>query len=376
MPIEFRCSQCSQLLRVPDDSAGKNARCPKCQALMIVPGGTADAPLPMAQIAQPAEGATADHRPVHSSVFLPPEKNAFSYPSAGSETEASGPPPDFGATDNPFSESAKGNPFGAANPSASLNPYASPASIAMLMPAAAVPSLPINPQPVPADVVFNYAWEIWKTNLGLLVGVTLTIVGANYAIAIAAGGLQVVLQQQGEADMARIVEVLGQIVSVGVQFYLGIGKAQINLKLARRQAASYGDLFGGLHVVLPLFLAGIIAAFGLIVGFLMLIIPFILMLLAFWPFYYLIIDEKTGILESFSVAYRITQGNWASTFVLWLMSIGISLLGCLALCAGALLSIPLISMMFAVAYLMMSGQLRPYDYYPQFQAHYPAPATQ
>ena len=33
MPIEFRCSQCEQLLRVPDDSAGKNARCPKCQAL-------------------------------------------------------------------------------------------------------------------------------------------------------------------------------------------------------------------------------------------------------------------------------------------------------------------------------------------------------
>ena len=32
MAIEFRCSQCSQLLRVPDDRAGKNARCPKCGA--------------------------------------------------------------------------------------------------------------------------------------------------------------------------------------------------------------------------------------------------------------------------------------------------------------------------------------------------------
>ena len=38
MPIEFRCSQCGQLLRVPETATGKSARCPKCQALMTVPG--------------------------------------------------------------------------------------------------------------------------------------------------------------------------------------------------------------------------------------------------------------------------------------------------------------------------------------------------
>src|SRR5262245_25714825 len=38
MSIEFRCSQCGQLLRVPEDAGGKSARCPKCQALMTVPG--------------------------------------------------------------------------------------------------------------------------------------------------------------------------------------------------------------------------------------------------------------------------------------------------------------------------------------------------
>jgi phage FluMu protein Com len=45
MTIEFRCGQCNQLLRVPDNSAGKNARCPKCQALMQVPSSS-PAPLP------------------------------------------------------------------------------------------------------------------------------------------------------------------------------------------------------------------------------------------------------------------------------------------------------------------------------------------
>ena len=37
MAIEFRCSQCNQLLRVSDQSAGKSARCPKCQTVVPVP---------------------------------------------------------------------------------------------------------------------------------------------------------------------------------------------------------------------------------------------------------------------------------------------------------------------------------------------------
>jgi hypothetical protein len=37
MPIEFRCGQCRQHLRVPDTSSGNNARCPQCQALTQIP---------------------------------------------------------------------------------------------------------------------------------------------------------------------------------------------------------------------------------------------------------------------------------------------------------------------------------------------------
>jgi uncharacterized protein (TIGR00266 family) len=39
MPIEFRCNACDQALRVPDDRAGGRARCPKCSAIVEIPGG-------------------------------------------------------------------------------------------------------------------------------------------------------------------------------------------------------------------------------------------------------------------------------------------------------------------------------------------------
>jgi hypothetical protein len=35
--IKFRCARCQQLLRVPGESFGNNARCPECQLLMQIP---------------------------------------------------------------------------------------------------------------------------------------------------------------------------------------------------------------------------------------------------------------------------------------------------------------------------------------------------
>jgi len=37
VPIEFKCKHCQQMLRVKDTDAGKQARCPSCQAVVPVP---------------------------------------------------------------------------------------------------------------------------------------------------------------------------------------------------------------------------------------------------------------------------------------------------------------------------------------------------
>lgn len=107
MAIEFRCSQCNQLLRVPDDSGGKSARCPKCQALMTIPvGGSGPFSTPPPQ-SPPTE-------------FPPPPPK---------ETAAPSSLPPRSAADNPFGDGGTAtseSPF-AGPGAASLNPYASPA---------------------------------------------------------------------------------------------------------------------------------------------------------------------------------------------------------------------------------------------------------
>ena len=46
MALEFRCAGCSKLLRTPDESAGKKAKCPQCGEIVDVPQAT---PVPTSQ---------------------------------------------------------------------------------------------------------------------------------------------------------------------------------------------------------------------------------------------------------------------------------------------------------------------------------------
>jgi hypothetical protein len=96
MAIEFRCTQCGQQLRVPDESAGRTARCPKCSSLMTIPAGGSAAPLPSA-----ASPPFAD---------IPPSP----YPSSPYPSSPYPPPP-----------KPADSPFAATPHSASVNPYAS-----------------------------------------------------------------------------------------------------------------------------------------------------------------------------------------------------------------------------------------------------------
>jgi uncharacterized membrane protein len=215
----------------------------------------------------------------------------------------------------------------------------------------------IQNQRVDVGMVINRAFNLWKQHLGLLVLVVVVISVINWAISFPVTIVRGGLEAGGEQELGAIVAFCGQIVVNLVQLYLGIGLTVIALKLARGQRAEFSELFSGARRFLPVLGASILAGFALFFGFLLLIVPGVILCLMFWPFYYLIVDEKTSVVDSFSNAYTVTRGNLGTTFVLWLASVGIILLGLLALCVGVLFAAPLVSMIWAVAYLMMSGQI-------------------
>lgn len=71
MSIEFQCEQCQQLIRVPDESAGHQARCPFCQAVQPVPLGSTPPPVPSfgSGVSQSPTSDAATSRQTESSPF-------------------------------------------------------------------------------------------------------------------------------------------------------------------------------------------------------------------------------------------------------------------------------------------------------------------
>ncbi|MCA9119786.1 MAG: hypothetical protein H6822_34740 [Planctomycetaceae bacterium] len=105
MSIEFGCSECGKLLRVPDTYVGKKARCPACGAIQ--------------EIASPRDAQS-------TAPEIEPDQNLSRPDSTRSTTPPSDSP--FAAarsTTNPFADGASiasDNPFAAS----ATNPYATP----------------------------------------------------------------------------------------------------------------------------------------------------------------------------------------------------------------------------------------------------------
>ena len=188
-------------------------------------------------------------------------------------------------------------------------------------------------------------------------GVVLFLAFTNFAIAFVLGMMQAVFEQMNQHDVAVACRVLGNVASNLLGLFLSIGQTQITLKAARRQPVQFTDLFQGGPRFLPVLGASILGGLALFAGFFLCLVPGIILALLFWPFYWIVVDDKAPALESFSVARTITRDNLATTFVLWLASVGFMILGLLAVCVGVFFAYALVTMLWTTAYLMMSGQI-------------------
>jgi phage FluMu protein Com len=317
MSIEFNCSECGQHLRVAESAAGKRAKCPKCSHINQVPEAPSD-------LLDDGLSGLDD-----SEYSLAPEEKQ--------------PKP----AESPFAGS-----------SSSANPYASPQTGYATGSAAAV-GKGGRIRNVQADVgsILNYSVALWQEHLGLLVGATVVVGAINIGFSFGQGMATEGLRMADQPALAAIVELIGTFVSQAIQLYLGIGVTQMMMNMARKKRADFSDIFNGGSRFLPVLGVSLLFGLALLFGFLLLIVPGVIMLLIWWPCYYLVVDDKSEVFESFSVARTITEGNMGTIVLVWLVGLGISLLGCLALCVGLLFAAPLVGMMYVVSYLMMSGQI-------------------
>jgi len=317
MAIDFRCTECNKLLRTPDDTAGKRAKCPDCGAVMTIPEAPANA------------GGSA-----------PPP------PSGGSPFGSAGPQPSFSAD--------SGNPYQSPSPFASTGPIGFQG--------------PISQGTLDLGDILSRTWILFKIDWGMCVGATLIVLLLNAGISSVSVLVPII---------GPIVSSLFSLwLNIGLAlFFLKKARGQNPEFGELFNGWPYfvkillGSILVGLIVigifsvcVAPLFLVGLTVSFVAAVLLAILggivAVPLIwYVTLMFSQFYYLILDRNLDVIDALKTSQRLMDGNKLMLFLINLVAGVLGSLVMLFTCfLGVFVVVPFIAMMHAVIYLTVTNQ--------------------
>lgn len=297
MPIEFHCTACNQLLRVPDDAAGRRAKCPGCDAVLEIPAA-ATRPTPAEPTLGPIIGGTAS-----------PDRDR-PFPLPGAETVYQ---PSMGVADGP-----------------------------------------IVPTKIELGVVLSESWRIFKGQMGLIIGAIVIVMLINWGYGAITEVLGIMLvESMGNAAIPAVffMELFGQVLLI----FIEIGQAMLILNIVRGKDASLNNLFQGGPYLLRVIGISIIYGLMVVLGTLALIVPGIILALMFGEYYLLIIDKNVAAMDSLSLSRQITSGNKGTLFLLGIVMFVLIIVGLLMLLVGVLFTGAYCAVIVTVAYRMMAG---------------------
>jgi hypothetical protein len=154
--------------------------------------------------------------------------------------------------------------------------------------------------------------------------------GPFLALAVVFGGLPQALiatgRLAGPADAATgaVLSIVGAFVTVVGSLIVQGGVVKGTVSSLSGQKTSFGDLFQtGFRYALPLFGLGLVYGLMLAIGFILLIVPFFIVLVVFCVAAPALVVERRGIFESFQRSRDLTRGHRWPVFgvlvVFWVM---------------------------------------------------------
>ncbi|MBX3225987.1 MAG: hypothetical protein KIT84_29575 [Labilithrix sp.] len=232
------------------------------------------------------------------------------------------------------------------------NPYAAPA--APVGPAAPGPMMG-QPQPWDVSDVIKSGWEIYKTHwapmtLGIFVGALIGAVPGQVAPGLTAAG---VLEEGSSLYWAvnGPMVILGQVVA---QFFAA-GMTRAALRASRENTVTIGDFFSAGGRFVSFLLMSLLRTLAVAFGFLLLIVPGVILSLGFFNAGFYVVDQGLGPIEALKRSWESTDGQKGQLFVFSLAELGITILGILACCFGLFVAAPVCLLARALIYMRMSG---------------------
>lgn len=330
------CPQCGRALELPASAVGRQAKCPACEATF--------------QVAEP-------------STSLP---DSTMEPKDARRSDGQSP----WASQNPMDRSYQ---------SAPPDPYAPSYSPT---PVTRVENVEIVERAI--EDVFGPSWSIFAERWPPLI-LSMLIVGVVGFVAMGIPFLLFMLlaNNNGEEIAALSIIALSPIL-IFASMYGWVGITRVSLAVARNQPGPLAELLPPMNLVwrmlvvgmillaiaiLPLLLIGgaiggiAFAFFGeqgmalslLSVGGIFVLLSALAQIFI-WPLPFVVCDDRSTALGSIKIAFAISMQNKLTSFLLYLISLVLSMIGSSVCYVGIIVTQPLTLLVFAVGYLLMTNQ--------------------
>ncbi len=348
MPIEFQCSNCGKPLRTADNTAGKLAKCPKCGAVMTIPSPGGDVAEPPPPVSPPGAQQSQPEYDVSSHLSSPAE-NAGGTAKARAEGGQGGTS-GGASSEQPGAAWASNEAWaGPGAETADSTPGRTTGGPATGGPSGGVGKPPM----IDLGDVLTSALNISKGQLGLCVAavaiafvvVIVAFFSVNFFMGLIFRFLPVFLlygMMQGPLIIVVVAVVLAQCM-------------RLFLKIARGEPASINELFyigPDTGRVILTYVAFMLMCY---IGSLLCIVPGWILMSVFFPVFFLAFDRDASVVDIFTEAMAMTEGNRLMIFLVLFVAWLIGSAGSLVCGLGVLLTMPLALMCQAVMYLRLTG---------------------
>jgi len=202
------------------------------------------------------------------------------------------------------------------------------------------------PTRIELDDIFSTTWALLKTQIFLAIAVVFCGFIINVVVSTVS---QVIIAAAGEDGVWVMIPL--QLGANIISLFIGIGQMLIFLDIARGEPASFNKLLSGGPYMVKVFLTMLVVVLIVSVGFILLIVPGIILSLMFSQCYLLCIDRKMGVGESLTTTQQITAGNKWTLFLIWILSIGLLLLSLLPCFLGLIIFAPYFTLLWVVVKL-------------------------
>ena len=211
-------------------------------------------------------------------------------------------------------------------------------------------------RPFPPGEVISDAWRIYTERMGLsilafVVLFVLSIV-SNIILFIPLGISNEQLERgntSGAITGFCVSAVLG-VLMIAFFSYLQAGYLILQIKIAREEDASLGDLFSGGRFTFRMILNSVLFGLMCTLGYCACIIPGLLLALMFFFYGHVLVDDDLPGIQSLSRAKQLSDGNWGSLILIFIVGMVSIFAGFLACYIGAIFTIPYVNILWAVAY--------------------------